>query len=426
MNLREFLEQQNIKRIKKEVDPRYELAAIQNQIRDIALYENVNSEYQVVSGICSKRQYFADALGIKKEEIIKKMASAIEKPTKNEIVQKAPCQEKIEAPDLDTIPILTHFKTDGGPYITSGIAIIKDPDYGVNACYHRLMKTSKNTFTARIIEGRGTHTALKKTDELEVAICIGAPMQVLLSASMSPEKGINELEIANYLRETPLVKCRTKDLEVPAESELVLEGTITKECGVEGPFVDLTNTIDKERSQPVLRIDKITHRENPIYHALLPAGEEHKNLMGMPREPTMFHEVNKQCECKNVLITPGGCSWLHAVIQIKKKNKDDGLKAINQAFKGHGSLKHCVIVDEDINIYDPEDVEWAIATRFQADKDMVVKKDQPSSSLDPSADKPEGEKARTSKMGLDATKPGYSEEFGKKHYEDIDLNEFSD
>jgi UbiD family decarboxylase len=192
---------------------------------------------------------------------------------------------------------------------------------------------------------------------------------------------------------------------VPAEAEFVLEGWITKELADEGPFVDLTGTYDLVRRQPIIEIQRITHRRDPLYHALLPGRLEHKLLMGMPREPTILAEVNKVARCLNVHITPGGASWLHAVVQIAKQAPDDGRKAIAAALRGHASLKHVVVVDEDINIFDPHDVEWAIATRFQADRDLIVLADQPSSSLDPSAHHVPGQKSRTAKMGLDATIP---------------------
>jgi UbiD family decarboxylase len=148
--------------------------------------------------------------------------------------------------------------------------------------------------------------------------------------------------------------------------------------------------------------------------------------MGMPKEPTIYKEVGKVCDCRDVYITPGGCSWLHAVVQIKKQDADDGKKAIAAAFKGHGSLKHCVVVDEDINIYDPHDVEWAIATRFQADKNLTVMAHQPGSSLDPSGDLSEGKKATTAKVGVDATAPPAStgKGFKKQDYLKVDLNKY--
>jgi anhydromevalonate phosphate decarboxylase len=238
-----------------------------------------------------------------------------------------------------------------------------------------------------------------------VAICIGNSLPVLLAASMSPPMGVDELAIANALAPTPVVPCRSVPLHVPAESELVLEGRLTHATAPEGPFVDLTETMDFVRSGPIVEIDCITHRHNPIYQALLPGKLEHKLLMGMPKEPTILAAVSQVCRCTNVAITPGGTSWLHAVVQIEKRGPDEGRAAIQAAFRGHGSLKHVVVVDADINPYDPAEVEWAIATRFQADRDLVVLTDQPGSSLDPSGTHRPGEKSLTAKMGLDATIP---------------------
>jgi UbiD family decarboxylase len=145
----------------------------------------------------------------------------------------------------------------------------------------------------------------------------------------------------------------------------------------------------------------------------------------MPKEPTIFNEVNKEVTCKNVLITEGGCSWLHAVVQIKKENEDDGIKAAEAAYCGHRSLKNCIVVDEDVNIYHPNAVEWAIATRVQPHGNIVIKENQPSSSLDPSAEKPPGKKAITSKMLIDATAPlGKAIEFKTVEYQRINRDEY--
>jgi len=216
---------------------------------------------------------------------------------------------------------------------------------------------------------------------------------------------VDELSIAHALAPTSLVRCQTVDLEVPAEAELILEGRVTHTLVGEGPFPDLTGTLDIVRRQPVIEIDRITRRRDPIFHALLPGGMEHRNLMGMPREPTIFAAVNEVCRCTGACLTPGGNSWLHAVVQIEKQREEDGRRAIWAAFQGHHSLKHVVVVDTDVNLFDSADVEWAIATRFQADRDLVVLTNQPSSSLDPSATQMPGKKTRTAKMGLDATAP---------------------
>ncbi|MEM4264588.1 MAG: UbiD family decarboxylase [Thermoplasmata archaeon] len=417
-------------RIKKEVSPDYEAASILSELdgRPV-LFERVKgSSMPVAGGICSSRELIAESLGIKKEQLLMTLANAIRNRKEPEVITGGECQEVVEKnADLTKLPILLHVPGDGGKYISSAISVIKDPDLGRNVSFHRLMLLGKDKFVARIVENRGTDTALKKSGgELDIAICIGNSNAVLLAASTSLAPGEDEFSMANALDKVQLVKCKTVDLEVPRDCEIVLEGKITKEKAPEGPFLDITGTQDKVREQPVIEIKCITHRKNPIYQALLPGKWEHRLLMGMPKEPTIYNEVNKVCRCRNVLITPGGCSWLHAVVQIKKENPDDGRKAIAAAFKGHGSLKHCVVVDDDIDIYDMNDVEWAIATRFQADKNLVIMPNMPGSSLDPSGDLSEGKKAMTCKAGIDATIPfdKKDKKFKRGEYAEIDVKRY--
>jgi UbiD family decarboxylase len=377
------------------------------------LFEDVSGypAWRVLAGLASAREYFASALDVPAEGLINKLAAALENPVAPTIITGAPCQEVIEPEvDLTRLPILRHFPFDGGPYVTAGIVVVNDPDHGPNVSFHRLLRLDERRFAARVVERRGTDTAWRRsTGDLPVAVCIGNSLSVLLAASMSPPIGVSELSIANALAPLEVVSCKTAPLHVPADCELVLEGRLTQATAPEGPFVDLTETVDFVRQGPVIEIDCITHRHDAIYQALLPGKLEHKLLMGMPKEPTIFAAVNHVCSCTNVAITPGGASWLHAVVQIEKQGPDDGHAAIEAAFRGHGSLKHVVVVDSDINPYDPADVEWAIATRFQADRDLVVLSDQPGSSLDPSGHHEAGTKARTAKMGLDATLPSGAE-----------------
>ena len=363
--------------------------------------------WRVLAGMASAREYFAAALGVPPAELIHRLASALANPVPPAIVGEGPCQEVVEpGVDLARLPILRHFSFDGGPYVTAGILVVDDPDYGRNVSFHRLLRLDGRRFAARLVEKRGTDTALRKSaGDLPVAVCIGNSLPLLLAASMSPPMGVDELAIANALASTPVVPCQAVPLHVPAESEIVLEGRLTHATAPEGPFVDLTETMDFVRPGPIVEIDCITHRHDPIYQALLPGKLEHKLLMGMPKEPTILAAVSQVCRCTNVAITPGGTSWLHAVVQIEKRGPDDGRVAIQAAFRGHGSLKHVVVVDADVNPYDPAEVEWAIATRFQADRGLVVLTDQPGSSLDPSGTHRPGEKSLTAKMGLDATIP---------------------
>ncbi|MBM4429523.1 MAG: UbiD family decarboxylase, partial [Chloroflexi bacterium] len=374
MSLRQFLQKAeaagHCRRISREVDSYLEIATLVSQYEEQPLiFERVKgSSYQVVAGLCSRRELFALGLQVPREQLLFALSKALQNPVPPPLMNAvgfgrsvAPCQEVVEKPaDLHKLPLLMHLPGDGGRYVTSGVAVVKDPDLGRNMSFHRLMLLDDHRFAVRLVEGRGTHTAWQKAGaELEVAVCIGNSPAVLLAAAMSPTPGTDELAIANALVPTPLVKCLNVDLEVPAEAEIVLEGRITSQLVDEGPFLDLTETMDIVRPQPVLEVDCLTHRRDAIYQALLPGGLEHKLLMGMPREPTIYDEVSKVCPCINVLLTPGGSSWLHALVQIRKQHPDDGRRAIEAAFRGHGSLKHVLVVDDDINIYDPLEVEWA-------------------------------------------------------------------
>jgi UbiD family decarboxylase len=259
-----------------------------------------------------------------------------------------------------------------------------------------------------------------------MAVCLGSTVAVMVAASLGPPPNVDEFSIANALGPTPLVRCVTKDLEVPANSEIVLEGRLTRDLDREGPFVDLTETRDFERQEPVFVVDCITHRNNAMYQALIPGRFEHKTLMGMPKEPTIYNEVSKVVDCRNVLVTLGGGSWLHGIVQINKKHPDDPRKAIDAAFKGHGSMKHVMVVDEDVDIYDPMAIEWAFATRFQAHKDLVIMENQPGSSLDPSGTHVPGEKTKTTKVGVDLTIPDDVDKknYAKVSYQSVDVDEY--
>jgi 2,5-furandicarboxylate decarboxylase 1 len=443
VSIRAFLkwaeEEGRLTTVSRAVNPQLEMARVIHAMEGhpVLFTDPQRHGWRVLAGVCAKREHFAWALGTDAGGVVGRLTTALDSPSSPSLAGEPPCQEIVEqAVDLNALPILTHLDEDGGPYVTSGVAVIRDPDFGRNVSFHRLMMVGQRAFTARLVEGRGSDTAWRKAmalgQDLEIAICIGAPIHVLLSAAMSPAKGIDELSIANALAPTPVARCVSVDLEIPAECELVLEGRITGQIADEGPFTDLTETWDIVRQQPVIEIDCVTHRRAPIYHALLPGGLEHKLLMGLPREPTIFKAVSEVADCRNVSITPGGMSWLHAAVQIVAHGPDDGRRAIEAAFRGHGSLKHVVVVDEDVDLFDAAAVEWAIATRFQADRDLLSFTDQPSSSLDPSAQLVPGKKARSAKMGLDATIPWTDSSgrplseaerasFRKVRYDDVDL-----
>jgi UbiD family decarboxylase len=385
----------------------------------------IDSQVPVAANICGSRELIAEYLNMKPVEIVPRLLNAIEHPTKPELSERPPCFEVLEkAVDLDALPLLFHTELDGGRYISSAVVVAGHPEIGQNVSFHRFMQIGKDRLVIRIIP-RHLHAMLEKSGgELPIAICIGNAPNILLAGACSVELGRDELEIANTLEPFQVARCVEARCQVPAESEFVLVGRITSEVHEEGPFIDLTETYDLIRPQRVVLVEKVYHRESPIYHALLPGGLEHKMVMGVPREPTIFREVSKVCECQDVLITPGGASWLHAVVKIRKKSEWDGGRAIDAAFRGHTSLKHVIVVDEDINIHDPAEVEWAFATRFQGDRGLVVKGGEVGSSLDPSADP---ETRKTTKVGFDATKPlkAKGKKFEKARFPEIDWRKFT-
>ena len=408
MNFRKWVESLRAKgelsEAKKPLSSHLEAAAfIKAQEPKPTLIHVEGYEIPVAGNICASRALIAEYLNIEPNQIVAKLLAAIEHPTKPKQTDNAPCFETSEKQvDLNRLPLLFHAEKDGGKYISSAVIIARHPDIGQNVSFHRLMQISKDELAIRIVP-RHLHTFLEKTKgDLPIAICIGNATNVLLAGACSVELGTDELEIANSLEPLQVAKCVEANCYVPAESEFVLVGRITGQMHEEGPFIDLTETYDLVRSQRVVKIDRVYHRDRPIYHALVPGGLEHKMLMGTPREPTIYREVSKVCDCADVYITPGGASWLHAIVKIRKRREDDGRKAIEAAFRGHTSLKHVLIVDEDINPTDPMDVEWAFATRFQGDRGLVIKPGEIGSSLDPSADP---ETRKTTKVGFDATKP---------------------
>ena len=421
MSLRSYLntitQQGTLRNIGKPVSRHLQASGILKALEpDPVLFQSmIESNFPVVGNLFCTKQTFADTMGISSRELIPVLTAAIEDHTPPEIVPSAPCQEVIiNQPDLDDLPILFHCEEDGGNYITSGVMVAKHPRYGQNLDFHRCMQFSKHEMAVRVVKTRDFDTFLQDIGQVDVAICVGVAPNILVAAATSVEIGLDELEIANALEPFRVVKAHTSDLLIPAQAEFVIEGTVYRDRQhAEGPFVDLTETQDIVRQQPVLKVKCITHRQDPLWHALLPGGLEHKLLMGMPREPTIFREVSQVADCLDVNINPGGCSWLHAIVQIRKTHADDGRKAIEAASRGHRSCKHIFVVDEDIDIYDPLAVEWAMATRFQADRDLVMLGRERGSSLDPSA---APETYETCKVGFDLTAPLQT---GGKHYQKV-------
>ena len=431
MSLRSYLQrlenQGRLTRISQPISKEYELAGVLKRLEpQPLLFEQVQGSYfQVLGNLFCSKAAFADYFGLTPREIIPMLTRAIDERSPCEVVDGAPCKEVvIHEPNLDDLPIPLYCQGDGGNYISAGVVIARHPRCGQNLDFHRCMQISSNEMAMRVVRSRHFDAFLTELGQVDVAVCVGNPPNVLAAAATSVEIGIDELEIANALEPLQVVRACSVDLYVPAEAEFVLEGTVYRDRRhAEGPFVDLTETQDVVRQEPVFVVKTITHRKNAIWQALLPGGLEHKLLMGMPREPTIFKQVNRVARCLDVNIDPGGCSWLHAIVQIDKQTEQDGKKAIQAAFEGHHSCKHVFVVDKDIDIYNPLEVSWAMATRFQGDVDMLVKERETGSSLDPSA---EAGTYLTTKIGFDMTKPldAKGKSFDKAPFPEVDMDRY--
>ncbi|MGZ7066779.1 MAG: UbiD family decarboxylase [Methanobacterium sp.] len=398
-------------KIEEEISTKYDVArVIKEYPKDTIIFENIKeSDIRIISGICNTRDKIAYGIGVKVPQITKRIMEATNNPIKVKKFENVKENYKTQKEaDLGEIPIPTYYHKDGGAYITAGVVIAKDPETGIrNASIHRMLVNSKNMLGIRIVP-RNLYTYYKKAEEmdepLDVAIAIGMHPATLLATTTSVPITIDELEVANNFHNgnMKLIKCEDVEIEVP-EAEIIMEGKLLPHIREsEGPFVDLTDTYDVVRDEPVIRLDKIHFKENPYYHAIMPAGFEHRLLQGLPQEPRIYNAVlNTVPTVQNVVLTEGGCCWLHAAVSIKKQTQGDGKNVLMAALAAHPSLKHAIVVDEDIDIFNPEDLEYAIATRVKGDDDIMIVPGARGSSLDPCAT-PDG---TTTKVGVDATKP---------------------
>jgi 2,5-furandicarboxylate decarboxylase 1 len=417
VSLRDFLriseKEGDVLHVKEEVSPRFEISYVSRSFDNegpILLFEKIEgSNTRIAANVCGTRKRICTALDVARDELYEELIKAWHSPKKAKVVKNG-AAKKIRVVDLTSIPILTHFEKDAAPYITSAIVHAKNADGKIeNVSMHRLQVLDKNHLAIRIVPRhlfKLWRMAKEAGRDLDVAISIGVHPAVLLAASSPVPFGLCEFDVANALMDggLRLIECENVDACAPAESELVLEGRIsaTKEV-IEGPFVDITGTYDVQRKQPIVTISGVMQREDYVYHGLLPSGAEHRLLMGVPHEVLIWEAVSKVVpKVHAVNLSVGGSGWLHAVISVEKQLDGDGKNVLLAAFAAHPSLKHAVVVDPDINVFDISDVEWAIATRFQAAKDLIVVKNVRGSTLDSSADQETG---LTTKVGVDATRP---------------------
>jgi len=398
--MREFIEAMReageVVDIEDEVSSAFEAPKMAANTDKLLFFHKLDGNTRGVMNVTATRTALSVALGIDEREIVKSLAGA-------RYDGKVREQSRLNThhPNLFSLPVMKHYPLDAGRYLTSGIVF---SEYGgvQNASIHRMLVLDDHRLAARLVEGRHTDTlhrqALEAGDRLPVAIAIGTHPAVTFASCTRVPQG-KELAYAAELLGGSLVVHRCKNgVQVP-DAEIILEGYIGPETADEGPFVDITGTYDPVRTQPVIELTGMYAHTDPIFHGILPGGSEHKILMGMPYEPAIYRAVAGVTGVRNVVLTTGGCGYLHGIVQIKKRTQGDAKNAIMAAFAAHTSLKHVVVVDEDIDIFSMEDVEYAIATRVRGDRDLMVIAGVRGSSLDPCRS-PDGTNV---KIGIDAT-----------------------
>ena len=410
---------EEIARVNKLLSPRYEISALLTHLEKIKrfpllFFEKVKgSNAPVVINAQASRRLMAIALDGKPEDLARKFGERQSKPIPPVEVTEAPVQEVTklgDEVDLTEVPMLTHYDVNAAPYITAGVVVAADPDTGVrNTSYNRLMMAGKRELRIFMAIGRHLwtlHNKFERRDQpLPIAIVIGVHPLFSLGAQALTPADEDEYAVIGGMMNEPLrlVKAKTVPILVPADAEMIIEGKMLPHVRrTEGPFGEFTGHAVPQDERQVIEVTAITHRKNYIFQDIHAGYTEHKLMGAVPREAALLKAVRQSVPTvKNVCMPVSGNCRFHAYVSIAKRTPGQAKNAICAAFAADMLLKHVVIVDDDIDIFDEERVLWAISNRFQADRDLVVIANAQGSELDPSA----GPGGVNAKMGLDATKP---------------------
>jgi len=445
MSLRDSIarleKQGDLVRVRREVDRRFELAAVAKKLDGgpAVIFENVRgASMPVILGTDGTKERVAQNLGVKPAQLSDCLSRGIGEPVPWKKVTDGPVRaQRIRAPFEigELLPVPHHYEKEPAPFITGGIVVARDPDSGVlNASYNRmqlkggircgmymLLRHLHQIYEKNLAKGRPT----------EVAVVLGMDTAVRLAAATWGSNiplELDEFAIAGGLRGHPLdmVECETADLLVPADAEIVLEGRLLP--GVmedEGPMAEFTGVYGNDAPKHVFEAAAIMMRESPLYQDVLPFAAEHLLMLGLPYEGVLYRYVRAMVPgLHDVHITPGGCGKFVAVLALTKRDDGDAKNAILGAFGAIRDIKIVIVVDPDIDIANPREVEFALATRVQGDRDIILIPGAKGNDLDPIQDV----YGYITKIGIDATKPlARAERFELAKipgYDTIDLRDY--
>jgi 2,5-furandicarboxylate decarboxylase 1 len=402
--------------IEQPVDIRY-VSALVSQAKTALLFNNViGYDMPLLSGIIGTKERATKALGY---ENYYDLADVLKKGATNPIAPKFVESGRDRATvltgddvDLFKIPVPVCSISDGGPTITAGVVISKDPEFGMNCGIYRFMLKEKTLSGIDIVTPNNmrffAQRALERGEPLPISISLGVHPSDFMCAAYRAPLGLDELTIMGGARGAPveLGTCVTSDLPYFADAEIVLEAEIlpTGWTWPEGRFGEFTQLMGGLHWNPLVRVKAITMKANPIYYSLHMPWEV--VWLGAPQRYAALRDSLKAASIvvHDINVTLGGCGYWHAIISIKKQ-PGEGKNAMLAALSVM-DIKHVIIVDSDIDVFNPTDVDWAVATRVQADKDVVILSNARAKPLDPSlAVMKPGVVPTTAKMGIDATLP---------------------
>lgn len=374
------------------------------------IFENIKDyEYPVFNNIFGRREFLASLLGCSREEVAREFNKRYENRIKPVLVDSGPVQEVIitgDDVDIQKFPFIVHSAKDAGRYITGGMVIAKDPETGVRNCsFNRMQLKGPRKTGFRMSPTQDLESyyrkAVAKNMPLEIAVVIGSHPFELLAAASGPPRDVDELEIAGALRGEPveLVKCKTVDLEVPAWAEVVIEGYLNPgELEEEGPFGDFMEFYIPVMKNHVFHVTAITTRKDPMIQVIKAGSIDDTTLLSTPREAQLYKvltENNVKVKAINMSL---GKNYLSCAIAIEKQLENEAKNALLAAFGSFKFLKNCVIVDHDVDVYDPADVWWAMSTRLRAETGVMILPNTVGFGRDSYG-------IHSVKMGIDATVP---------------------
>ena len=428
-------------RITQQVDLVHELAdvaaALERRRRPAPLFEAVRgSDWPVFGSAVANQRRAALALGCEREEVVEVMQHALDpangiSPVRvdedSEVAWKANLVTGDEV-DVRTLPIPTHATGDGGPFITGGVVVSKDPVSGRgNLSYNRMQVKGPRQFGFNVNEWRHVRQFLDvqeaKGESLQVAVAIGLdPAIMIAGGARYPD---DELLIAGAIRGRgiPVSRGVTVDVDIPADAEIVIEGYLgAHERQAEGPLAEFHGYFGELWDSPVFHVTAVCWRDDPIFQTIIPGWNEHLYLGNvLPREPLLLNHVRHVAQTVTGLHIPPYASGFTTIVAIDKHNPGEPKNVALAAFAAHVNIKWCIVVDPDVDIYDPADVMWALTTRVDWSRDVFFVPGAQGHEMDPTADA----RGVHTKIGVDATTKKDRRDYkGRVRYGAVDLSQY--